>query len=782
MTFGTSAPSHVPGWREIAFAALLAAAFAAPASERIVWPASGFGQTDDAFGAGVAIRGDTLAIGVPYGEPDATTRSGAIAVYRLGANGWQSEALLRPGIPVDNGRFGAPLALGQDLIVSVNDRSTGSEAIYDVETFERDGTAWSLTNEFSVTGVAFESLALSGDTLLVSNYGAGTNVYTRSGSAWAPATTLAGDQPDEVVEVATIDGAIAVLVGSNGSSLDRNCFVHFFSGSGATWTLESTVALGESFSTACGAPLAISGETVLVGHIEWNVTTPYTQVDAYFRDQGTWSLQGALDAGTNYNGAALAIEGDRAIVGSPGDEVLGNAGAGSAYVFERTRGAWARTQHLYDPSGAYAFGFGSAVALAGDTVLAGSPGAITEAGRAGDASVIALGDADWTVDDTFDDGDLHASERFGTSVAGSGSTLVVGAPLAIEQGSAYPRGAAYVFAKSAGTWEAAATLRSTSDAAGWFGGTVALDASTLVVGAAQDDDDLGAAYVFIGPDWTEAARLTSDSGGQFGYGWSVAVGGQWAAVGEPGAFLQPDPPPSVPGIVHLYTGSGSTWTDRGVLLPSIGDVGDTFGYSLAMSGDTLIVGAPLADDGIESEAGLAFVFVRTGDTWTEQARLEAPVPAAQAGFGLAVAIAGDTAVVGAGGEFEWSSPRGAAYVFHRSGSDWGAPATLAPTGETTGAYGHAVAISSDARTITVGMPLTADGPGRVFTFLDSAGTWTEGATLQGDGTPLSDDFGVAVAFDGSDAFVGAPYDGVGGAVYAFGVGDAIFAGTFDAPP
>lgn len=70
----------------------------------------------------------------------------------------------------------------------------------------------------------------------------------------------------------------------------------------------------------------------------------------------------------------------------------------------------------------------------------------------------------------------------------------------------------------------------------------------------------------------------------------------------------------------------------------------------------------------------------------------------------------------------------------------------------------------------------------MFTFLDSAGTWTEGATLQGNGTPLSDDFGVAVAFDGSDAFVGAPYDGVGGAVYAFGVGDAIFAGTFDAPP
>jgi len=70
----------------------------------------------------------------------------------------------------------------------------------------------------------------------------------------------------------------------------------------------------------------------------------------------------------------------------------------------------------------------------------------------------------------------------------------------------------------------------------------------------------------------------------------------------------------------------------------------------------------------------------------------------------------------------------------------------------------------------------------VFTFSNSAGTWVEGGTLQGNGTPLFDGFGLALAFDGGDAFVGAPSDGIGGAVYAFGVADAIFAGTFDTPP
>lgn len=765
-----------------AFAALLGAAFGAHASERIVSPATGFGQANDGFGAGAAIAGDTLAFGIPGGEPDGTERSGAIVVYRQGASGWQREAVLAPQVPVDNGGFGGSLALGQDIIVSANNRSDGSQALYDIETRERSGTTWSLTNTFSLTGVDFAGLSLSGDTLVVNVYLSGIDVYTRSGSAWTLATTLQGDQPGEVVESATIGGSHIVVIGSTGGRFDRVCFAHFFSGSGPTWNIETTIPFGDSFSATCGMASAIDGDTALIGHMEWINDTGHARVDAYVRDQGTWSLQGRLDPGTDYNGYALAIEGDRAIVGSPGDEVLGQGSAGSAYVFERSGGAWTRTEHLYDPAGGYSYEFGGAVALQGDTVLAGSPGAYTDAGRAGKASLITLGGADWTVDDSFDDGNLHATEGFGMGVAASGSTLVVGAPVAYGPGSETSGGAAYVFTKSAGTWTSGAALYSTSTRPGWFGGAIALDQSTLLVGAAQDDDGLGAVYVYGAPDWAQAARLTSSSGGQYAFGSAVAIGGAWAAVGEPGAFLQ-TVPPQVAGAVHLYTGSGSTWTDAGVLAPSAGHVGDEFGLSLAMSGDTLIVGAPLADDGIESEAGLAYVFVRTGSTWTEQARLEAPVPAAQAGFGVAVAIVGDTAVVGAGGVLEGFSDRGAAYAFHRSGSDWSVQATLAPAEDTTGAYGHAVAISSDEATITVGMPHTMDGSGRAFTFHRSAGDWLEGAMLQGSaGATTYDAFGLAIAFDGSDAFVGAPYDGVGGAVYGFGVGDAIFAGSFEAPP
>jgi len=240
----------------------------------------------------------------------------------------------------------------------------------------------------------------------------------------------------------------------------------------------------------------------------------------------------------------------------------------------------------------------------------------------------------------------------------------------------------------------------------------------------------------------------------------------------------------------MYHRSGTDWIEQSVLVPSISSDDDQFGYSLAISGDTLLVGALLADDGIETNAGLVFVFVNSGSAWTELTHLEAPIVASGAGFGLSVAIEGNTAVVGAGGEDDLASPRGAAYVYARSAGAWSWQATLVPPIQPPipGSYGHAVAVSADELTVVVGTPYTLDGgaprQGEAFVFTRDGNAWTASSTLQGpqQTNPPYDEFGVSLAFSAGDVVIGAPLDGIGGAAYVAGVGNEIFVGNFDVTP
>jgi len=234
--------------------------------------------------------------------------------------------------------------------------------------------------------------------------------------------------------------------------------------------------------------------------------------------------------------------------------------------------------------------------------------------------------------------------------------------------------------------------------------------------------------------------------------------------------------------VYLYTGSGSTWPEEARLVPSIASDNDLFGASLALAGDTLVVGAPGEDDGIEIGAGLAFVFVNTGSGWVEQAVLESPSPLAGSGFGATVAVRGDTALVS-----DWYSLPGISHVdvFRRTGTSWTLETTLDFDGSATQSYVGAVAISPDENMIAIGMPTQSPGAGRVFTYVRDNGVWVPGRTFVDDGVGNPggvDGFGAALAFLDENVLVGAPFDGAGGAIYEYGLGDAIFVAGFDPIP
>jgi hypothetical protein len=145
--------------------------------------------------------------------------------------------------------------------------------------------------------------------------------------------------------------------------------------------------------------------------------------------------------------------------------------------------------------------------------------------------------------------------------------------------------------------------------------------------------------------------------------------------------------------------SGASWTEQQKLVASDGAAGDHFGFSVALSGDTALIGANQDD----SRRGAAYVFVRSGTTWTEQQKLVASNRSENDGFGASVAISGDTALVGASGDNSGAFLGGSAHVFVRSGATWTEQQELVASDSSTGdAFGTTVSLSGDTALFGVG--------------------------------------------------------------------------------
>lgn len=353
-------------------------------------------------------------------------------------------------------------------------------------------------------------------------------------------------------------------------------------------------------------------------------------------------------------------------------------------------------------------------------------------------------------------------------------------------------GAAYVFVRSRGAWVQQAYLKASNTGAGdRFGSSVAISGDTLVVGApaerspatgvngngAEDSDyhiDAGAAYVFVrtGGTWVQQAYLkASNTQYDAQFGESVAVSGDTVVVGAPresgvATGINGDQTPSVmggnSGAAYVFVRSAGVWRQQAYLKASDSTSGIFFGSAVAASGDRIVVGAPWHGGEMQ---GAAYVFVRSGGAWSQQGRLRASNPGMSDRFGTSVAISGDTLVVGANGEssaatgvngnqaddsMTWS---GAAYVFDRVGVTWQQRAYLkaSATGRYD-AFGQAVAISGDR--VLVGS--YSGGFGRAYLFQRTTGAWRQGARFI---DANYDYFGSAVAIAGGTAVVGAWREG-----------------------
>lgn len=338
---------------------------------------------------------------------------------------------------------------------------------------------------------------------------------------------------------------------------------------------------------------------------------------------------------------------------------------------------------------------------------------------------------------------------------------------------------------------------SNPDRADGFGGAVALSGDTMVVGAPGEDGatvgingnqtdnskgNAGAVYVFVrdGATWSQQAYLkASNTDSPDSFGSSVAVSGDTVAVGawcESSANGdQANNDAFCAGAVYVFVRNGTTWTQQAYIKASNIDNGDAFGRKIALSGDTLAVGAQFEEsaargingnqnDNSQLSSGAAYVFQRTGQTWAQQAYIKASNTNEGDEFGASVALFGDTLAVGAPQEDSAATgvngnqndnsrqDSGAVYVFQRTGQTWAQQAYIKSSNPLVlGDFG--VSTSLSANTLTVG---ANDGSlGAVYVFVRSGTQWTQQARLMASNPGGNDDFAKTLSISEDTLLVGA---------------------------
>ncbi|WP_437897102.1 hypothetical protein [Sorangium sp. So ce124] len=323
-------------------------------------------------------------------------------------------------------------------------------------------------------------------------------------------------------------------------------------------------------------------------------------------------------------------------------------------------------------------------------------------------------------------------------------------------------GNVYIFAHRGSFWKLQQVLTAPDEADSEFGFSVALGGDTVAVGAIFAADR-GAVYVFSrqGGRWTLQQTLTPNGGPTSArFGWSLAVTGNTLFVGDLNLG---------PSSVHVFARTGATWTLQQTLTAPDSTGIDDFGNAIAAQGDTVVIGSPgyptTEFPTFSLFQGAAYIFGRSsGGLWTPQQRLTNINGQPFYNFGAEVAVQGDTVLVG---ETGFSGRQGAAYVFGRAGGMWTQQQQLtASDGEGGDLFGAAVSVSGN--TAVVGALNALSGNGAAYVFSHAGGTWTQRQELTASGGEAGDLFGAAVAVGGVTTLVGAfGHDSFDGAAYFF---------------
>ncbi|HEX7676564.1 MAG TPA: hypothetical protein VF713_00455, partial [Thermoanaerobaculia bacterium] len=571
-----------------------------------------------------------------------------------------------------------------------------------------------------------------------------------------------------------------------------------WSRSGGSWSVQGSKLVGSGFvntptirTVHQGSSVALSadGNTIVVGGANDNFGAGAIWI--WTKSSVGWTQQGEKLTGAvapdalAYQGTSVAVSADGNIVVVGGNYDMDQAGA--AWVWVRSAGVWSQQSTKLVGAGVDGpkaqQGASVSISADGTTAIIGGP---LDNGQVGAAWVWNRSGNVWTQPQPkliSSGAEGHASQGGAVALSADGNTAIVGGA------NDAPYGAAWIWTRSAGVWSQQAKLIGSGSVLGNTGTAVrqgfsvalSADGNTAIVGAPLDNSFSGAAWVWTRAEgvWTQQGPKLVGSGGsaaaQQGTAVALSADGNTAIVGGVGDQLNFNGRIiDAYGAAWVWTRNGALWTQQGPKLAGL-DVAfsQTFfnlavqqgcSVSLSADGNTAIIGGD-GDNGVNGTTGAAWVFVRNGGVWTQQA---AKLTHAGANtFGVSVALSADsnTAIVG---EIYDHHAAGSAWIWTRSGSTW----TQQPTrlggsdaagtmfqGDATGVYqGYAVSISADGNTAIVGGYGDNQNAGAAWIWRRSGGVWTQlSAKLVGSdavGASVYQGFSVALSGDGQTAIVG----------------------------
>jgi hypothetical protein len=374
---------------------------------------------------------------------------------------------------------------------------------------------------------------------------------------------------------------------------------------------------------------------------------------------------------------SVSIDRNTALIGAPLEYVDGTSRQGTAYIYVRKGKRWVRQARLIAQDRDNNSLFGSSVAIFGDTALIGADAAGYYRGC---AYVFRMKNGQWQQEAKLVAIDGADGDEFGASVALFGDTALVGAWRADIRGIVH-QGSVYVFQRTGKSWIFQAKLLASDQTVnGAFGLSVALSGNTALIGAREDlgngNVHQGAAYVFqrSGKQWVEQAKLVaSDAAAEANFGRSVSIDGDFAVIGSP---QHRDHKKQHRGAAYVFKRSGNKWAQQAILLASDGAPNDLFGNAVAISGTSVLVGAPLHADTTcayvfaLANKSIGKPFVHDGQQWLQVAKFVAK-DAAPGSTVASVSLSGSSALIGAPlYEIGDNTGNGAAYVLISNGKNW----------------------------------------------------------------------------------------------------------------
>jgi len=746
----------------------------------------------DAFGASVSIDGDWIVIGAPV-TGTYSTGSGAAYAFHHDGEQWLQAGMLAPSDGSDDDRFGEVSVSGSIVAVGAygdDDLGASSGSVY---VFRREGNIW--TEEAKLTapggqagGMFGMSVALEGDVLAVGsayedNIGqdsGSVHVFRHDGTSWSyetrltPADAASGDRFG--FSVAYNDGLLAVgTVHSSVYSEGPDAAYIFQYGAGG-WS-ERAKLLSQDLEgyNGFGYSVSLNRDQVLVG-APWSTTA--SGIVAGARVFGI-----PLESSEDVDGDGVADVCDACLGFDDGDDDDGDGIPDGCDVCPGS-------DDLLDADA-------DGVPDACDTCPADKPDDLDGDGVCTsddncpydanpyqhDLNIDGLGDvcASSAVGGCLAEkliaNDAARGDVYGAAVAIDGDVAVIGAPT--DGSNPSSDGTLYVLRRVEGEWIEEAQLTHPATSSFCRSGTQAsISGNRIALGTPGKTCCPNAVYVFTytGVEWIlEAELIPSDC--SYGFGTAATIDGNVLVVGDR-ADIDGE---SDAGAAYVFRNDGTGWVEEAKLLPPAAQENRYFGASIAVSGDTTVIGAS-GDNELGGAAGAAYVFRHVNGEWVLESKLTASDARTRDRFGSSVDISGHLVIVGAGGN-EVGEAEGAAYVFRREGATWIEEARLiSPNPDNSGAFGGAVRIEGNLAVI--GDPNLADPDGSIpigaaYLYRRVGETWTLVTNLSVPDLPQRTDFGGRVALSDGVVLVGAKFDDEAcgydgtcsntGAVYAFSV-------------